>query len=601
MKRKITLLLLAAGSFFNMNSQVVLSEDFNSPFTLNATTGWTVQNNSSPTSTLSWFQGNGSGVFAAFNGGANDYYAANFNSTTGAGDISNWLISPSVTIYNGAVFQFATRTPSVTQVFADALQLRMSLTNTNALPTGTASLGTFTNLLLDINPLLSTSTASAVSNGSVNGFPQAWTVYSVAITGVTGTVTGRFAFRYWVTNGGPSGANSDYIGVDAVRYTLPCGPTLTSYTTCAGTSVVLNATGGLPATTYSWNTGATTSSLSVSPSATTIYTLYPSNGTIACGNPQTATVTVGTQLSMNVSASSQTICSGNTVTLTATSAAASYSWNTGATTAAITVTPSSSTVYSVGGLNGTCFGGNTISIVVNASPSLSVALTPACLGGTIGIIAGGASTYTYLGSSTNPQVINTPTATGGYNFVLAGTATNGCVSAGLVNFTVFPTPTVTAVRSHSVRCIGQTATLTAAGAAAGSYSWTGSTTSTANPITYSASTAGAGTWSVVGTSTDGCVSNVAVISVTISQCTGIEKINGNTLEASVYPNPFVNQITVSGIVGHVEIYNALGQLVIKTPTAENETINTTNLPTGAYMMKAYGSDMEVRTIKLIKN
>jgi len=295
MKRKITLLLLAAGSLFKMNSQVMLQENFTATFVPTAN-NWDVQNLSQPIGSTSWFQGSGAATFPAFNGSPNDYFAANYNSQgTTAGGISNWLITPSLTIYNGAVIEFATRVANTGTAlpFPDRLQLRMSPNATNSvIPTGTASVGTFTTLLLDINPLLSTNTTSAVVNGSVNGYPQAWTVYSVQISGVTGTVTGRFAFRYFVDDGGVNGTNSSYVGIDAVKYTLPCLPTIQSYTTCAGASTTLQAV-GLPATTYSWNTNATTSSIIVSPSGTTIYTLYPSNGATSCGTSVTATVTVG--------------------------------------------------------------------------------------------------------------------------------------------------------------------------------------------------------------------------------------------------------------------------------------------------------------------
>src|SRR5690349_22796851 len=97
MKRKITLMLLAAGSIFSLKSQVTFSEDFTSPF---GAIGWSIQNLSSPTSTLAWFQGNGAGVFPAYNGGPNDYVAANYNNTSGSnpGTISSWLITPTINL-----------------------------------------------------------------------------------------------------------------------------------------------------------------------------------------------------------------------------------------------------------------------------------------------------------------------------------------------------------------------------------------------------------------------------------------------------------------------------------------------------------------------
>jgi len=55
--------------------------------------GWTIDNASEPVGTSTWGQGQG-GVFNSFDGGNNDYVYVSFNSTSGAGTISNWLISP---------------------------------------------------------------------------------------------------------------------------------------------------------------------------------------------------------------------------------------------------------------------------------------------------------------------------------------------------------------------------------------------------------------------------------------------------------------------------------------------------------------------------
>ena len=48
------------------------------------------------------------------------------------------------------------------------------------------------------------------------GYPNVWTQYTVTISGVPTATTGRFALRYFVENGGPSGANSNYIGIDTL-------------------------------------------------------------------------------------------------------------------------------------------------------------------------------------------------------------------------------------------------------------------------------------------------------------------------------------------------------------------------------------------------
>lgn len=620
MKRKITLLLLGATSVLAVKSQVLINEGFTNPF--NPTTaGWIVSNQSLPLGTTTWTQGTTN--YNSYNGGPTDYYFANFNSAsaTAPAGISNWFITPAVTIYNGAVIEFATKTinqgAGQPNFSPDRLQLRMSQTGVTAIPAGTTNVGSFTDLLLDINPNLNTSTVSAVNNGSVNGYPNAWTVYSVQISGVTGTVTGRFAFRYFVDDGGLGGANSNNIGLDAVKYTLPCLPTVQSFTTCANAATTLQAV-GLPATTYSWSTGATTSSIVVSPATTTTYTLFPSNGAAVCGTSVTAAITVSSNLAISVSASSNTVCAGSTVTLTATGPASSYAWTSGSTvlgsTPSITVAPTANTTYSVGGLNASCTGGNSISITTLARPTVSItsASTLLCVSGPsvpVSFTGNGASTYIWvLGSSSATgssvtvniaaQTATTP-AVQNVTLGLIGTGTNGCSAADIFTLVVAKNPSVTAAITKTFVCINQTVTVSANGA--NTYAWTGASTSTNSSFTYSSNAAGLKTFSVAGTSTTGCTAN-ALVTVSVSTCTGIEKVNGNGIEASVFPNPFANELTLSGIEGTVEIYNALGQIVIRTVTADTETINTTELPKGAYILKAYNKEGEsVKTIKLLKN
>jgi hypothetical protein len=182
------------------------SEAFNDITTLPGS-GWFLTNHSSPVGTTSWFQGN-SAVFPAQAGAATAYIGANFNNTTGTNTISNWMLTPAATLVNGATLTFWTRTVP-TPAFPDRLQVRMS-TNGASTNVGTTStdVGDFTTLLLEINPTMTTS-----------GYPNAWTQFTVPIAGVPVPTLGRLAFRYFVPNGGPSGANSDYIGIDTVQFT----------------------------------------------------------------------------------------------------------------------------------------------------------------------------------------------------------------------------------------------------------------------------------------------------------------------------------------------------------------------------------------------
>jgi len=199
------------------------SEGFDDITTL-AGLGWFIDNNSTGAASAltNWgpisgtekaarsggeFQGNDA-VFPAQAGAPTAYIGDNFNATTGASTISDWLLTPAVTMMNGDTLSFWTRTAEGS-IWADRLQVRLSL-NGASTNCGTLAedVGDFTTLLLDINPTLVGS-----------GYPQTWTQYSITLAGLPGVQTGRFAFRYYVTNGGPNGANSNYIGVDTLVFT----------------------------------------------------------------------------------------------------------------------------------------------------------------------------------------------------------------------------------------------------------------------------------------------------------------------------------------------------------------------------------------------
>ena len=173
--------------------------------------GWFAQNNSAGTHTTNWFQGTpvaSGGPFDSQAGATNSYLAANFNNTSATNTISNWMLMPNRTLSNGDVLKFYTRTVP-TPAYPDRLQVRMSLnggsTNVGSAPTDVGDFGT---VLLDINPTYTTS-----------GYPNAWTQYTVTLSGIGAPTSGRLAFRYFVENGGPTGANSDYIGIDTLTYT----------------------------------------------------------------------------------------------------------------------------------------------------------------------------------------------------------------------------------------------------------------------------------------------------------------------------------------------------------------------------------------------
>lgn len=196
---QLAVVALVAGQ---ASAGTVLSEGFDTM----VPSGWTVKNNSNPVGVIDWFQGN-TDVFNAQSGPANSYAGVNFNSTAGTGVISDWLITPTMSLGNGDVFSFFTRTVAGS-LFPDRLQLRLSTVGGTNVGNGANSVGDFSTLLLDINP-----------STNVGGFPEEWTNFSVTLSGLSGPISGAFAFRYFMRNGGPNGNNSNYIGIDTVSVT----------------------------------------------------------------------------------------------------------------------------------------------------------------------------------------------------------------------------------------------------------------------------------------------------------------------------------------------------------------------------------------------
>lgn len=182
-------------------------------------TDWNITNQSTPLGSALWQKANyGATMPTVFSGGmghqggADSFALVNYHSTTGAGIISNWLITPVINVQDGDVVSFYTRkgTDGTTD-YPDRLELRMSTAGTHVVPSGGASdVGSFTTVGVTVNPNL--------AQGFV--YPQAWTQYQFTVSGVgTSPVPARFAFRYFITDGGPSGNNSDLIGIDTFEIT----------------------------------------------------------------------------------------------------------------------------------------------------------------------------------------------------------------------------------------------------------------------------------------------------------------------------------------------------------------------------------------------
>lgn len=310
-----------------------------------------------------------------------------------------------------------------------------------------------------------------------------------------------------------------------------------SPTLCSGFTTTLIPTG---ASTYSWSTGVSSSSIAVSPTLTTNYTVTGTS--LGCSTSTIANVAVSSSPTLSVN--NATICAGQTATLIA-SGALLYAWSTGALSNSISVSPLSTTTYTVIGTNAIgCTKTNVVTVVVNPMPIVSVNSPTICAGQTATLTASGASTYSWnTGSLLNPILVSPSSST---VYSVTGTSL-GCSTTTVVTVVVNPLP-VMSVNSSTI-CIGQTTTLTASGA--NSYLW--NTGSVSNPFITSPLIST--TYTVIG-STLGCtqlaISTVIVNPLPIlsansaSICSGQSSLLSATGANTYTWSPGINLNTTTG-------------------------------------------------------
>ena len=295
--------------------------------------------------------------------------------------------------------------------------------------------------------------------------------------------------------------------LDDANATIHPNPTLdlgADQETCAGGTITFDA--GNAGSTYLWNTGETTQTITVSTSGNYSVTVTDANG---CSASDDANATIHANPTVNLGADQQT-CSGGTITFDAGNVGATYLWNTGETTQTITVSTSGNYSVTVTDANG-CSALDDANATINPKPTVNLgADQETCAGSTITFDAGNAgSTYLWnTGETTQTIIVST---SGNYSATV--TDANGCSSTDDANATIHPNPTVN-LGADQETCAGGTITFDA-GNAGSTYLWnTGETTQT---ITVSTS----GNYSVTITDANGCSAT-------------------DDANATIHPNPTVN-------------------------------------------------------------
>jgi gliding motility-associated-like protein len=350
-------------------------------------------------------------------------------------------------------------------------------------------------------------------------------------TGSVVTATPTVTTTYTITGTGANGCNNT--GTTNVTVNSLPNVTVNSATVCAGVNTTLTAHN---ATTYSWSTTQGGTSISVTPTVTTSYTVTGTNGN-NCTNTAVATVSVNPVPTLTAAPTiSPSNCGASTGSITAIgitpgSGSLSYTW----TNSLGAVVGNSQNInnqpagaYNVHVADANCsanFGPYSITNPgAPPAPTITTNTTTACVGQSINVSAssGAASpTYTWTGpggfNTTNSSFTLNPTQTSQSGTYVATLSSAGCSSTSTVAITVNPLPSVSATTANNPYCAGATVNLN--GSSASSYTWSGPGGYASNiqsPQIINSTTLTTGVYTLTVTDANGC-QNADTANVTVNQ------------------------------------------------------------------------------------
>lgn len=336
------------------------------------------------------------------------------------------------------------------------------------------------------------------------------------------------------------GANGSCSDTTTITINVAPGPvvniTSSNASVCPGTSVQLTASG---AVSYVWSSGGTTATETVTPATSQTYTV---TGTDANGCIGTATfsVTVFPAPQVNITGNNL-VCTGNSTTLTATGAT-NYVWSNSSVSTSITVTPTTTTSYSVIGTDANgCVDTATVTVSTTAPPVANITGdTSICAGSSTILTATGGGTYSWNTGGTSSLETVSPTATTTYTVVVSNGA---CTDTATITVNVLTGPTANAGSDVTIS-LGNSTTLSGTGG--GTYSWSPSTglnnTIMANPTASPTVTT---TYTLVVTDANGCTSIDSVTVFVTLECGELfvpnifsPNADGHNDEFKVYYSPY---------------------------------------------------------------
>jgi Metallo-peptidase family M12/PKD domain len=375
------------------------------------------------------------------------------------------------------------------------------------------------------------------------------------------------------------------LGCDSIRtinLTVNALPTISllaipaNATVCQGTSMILTASGGVS---YSWSNGIT-NNLPFTPSVNGTYTVTVTNSQ-GCTKSTATSITVFAAPTIVITPNNVSLCTGQSVSLSA-SGGITFNWS-GGISNGVAFIPVTTGIYTVTVANALqCTKTATASVVVNNFPTISATVLPndtICTGAKASINAIGASSFSISGGVQN-GVLFTPTSNATYT--ITGTSSANCISTITKSIFLTPaiTPTITINASPNPATFGSNITYQANLNINTPYnlSWYKNGIFQTNTFNQSFwfdifNTNPTVVFAIIS-SKQQCLTNDSLKSNSVEIATIVDIDNNTPINFYIYPNPTDSKLFLFGVLesDQFEIYNSIGQLVLKNSILKNKSI-----------------------------
>ncbi|MBK7690782.1 MAG: T9SS type A sorting domain-containing protein [Bacteroidetes bacterium] len=381
------------------------------------------------------------------------------------------------------------------------------------------------------------------------------------------TVTPAVTTTYTVTGTNAAGCTATATVMVTVNNTPVVTATASPSIICAGASSVLTGGG---AATYTWNPGGLVGSPTVTPAATTIYTVTGSVGA-GCSATSIVIVTVNPAPPVTASASPASICTGGSTVLTG-GGAATYLWNPGGLVGSPTVSPVVTTTYTVtGSVAGGCSATSVVTVTVNPGINVTATATPStiCVGSSSVLTGGGGAIYTWMPGGLGGSPTVTPVVTTTYT--VTGSNGAGCTGTSVV--------TVTVVSLNPI-IVNTGGVLSVLNGPYTTYQWYRNGTPIAGATNPTHTVVQNGTYEVEVT-LNGCTKRSPSL---ILNGVGVNDITLNGY--SISPNPTKDKLQIHGVIpAEIKILSMDGKVIMEVRNTSE--ISLSSLSDGIYFIQLF--------------